>query len=289
MRKSMNYQKIYDDIVKNARSQNRTKNKNSYYEKHHIYPDFMFVNRKRKGPKGHMIGDPNDINNIVLLTPREHFVCHLLLAKIYKNTRYGYSAQSALMFFFNKVIASHIRQNDFNICDSKKYEWCRKLGIEGISKARSGKMPVIDAITREMIGSISVDHPKVLSGEWVHHTKGTKITDTARKNRKSYSGSNNANYKEMTNDRKNRIMKCVSSCITENHLMISEFELAIKKEFTEFKKISRVWIVNNFGSYKNLINEYNKISNTVHIYDPYFRSTAQKMKLSQLNKRNKNA
>lgn len=31
-----------------------------------------------------------------------------------------------------------------------------------------------------MIGSVSNNHPKVLSGEWVHHTKGTILTQEER-------------------------------------------------------------------------------------------------------------
>jgi hypothetical protein len=60
----MNYQKVYNQVVERAKSQNRSK-KDSYYESHHIVPKCM--------------GGSNDKNNLVLLTGREHYICHALL------------------------------------------------------------------------------------------------------------------------------------------------------------------------------------------------------------------
>ena len=119
----MNYKRVYGNIIKNTKSKGRVKSKNIYYEKHHIIPDFMFLNRKRKGPKGHLPGNPNDPNNIVLLTPREHFLCHVLLHKIHKGTHYEYSAGSALGFFFVKQ--NHPREHWFTFSAKyHNYELC---------------------------------------------------------------------------------------------------------------------------------------------------------------------
>jgi hypothetical protein len=60
----MNYQRIYNAIISNA----VTRENLSYAESHHIVPKFMN-------------GDDSLVNR-VLLSPREHFVCHLLLTKI---------------------------------------------------------------------------------------------------------------------------------------------------------------------------------------------------------------
>jgi hypothetical protein len=57
------YFKWYSNIIKNAK--NRQKNKNTYYEKHHIIPRSLD-------------GDNKKIN-LVALTAKEHFICHLLL------------------------------------------------------------------------------------------------------------------------------------------------------------------------------------------------------------------
>jgi hypothetical protein len=74
----MNHQKLYDSIIKNALLQNRTKlSKNNfnyiYYEEHHIIPKCL--------------NGTNEKENLVLLTAKEHFVCHKLLTYIYINNR----------------------------------------------------------------------------------------------------------------------------------------------------------------------------------------------------------
>ena len=61
----MNYNNVYYSIIKN-RLDNPVE---GYVEHHHIVP-------KSEG------GTDND-DNIVALTAREHYICHLLLAKIY--------------------------------------------------------------------------------------------------------------------------------------------------------------------------------------------------------------
>ena len=63
----MNYKKIYNNLVE-KRLKNILKEK---YEKHHIVPK--------------TIGGSNSASNLVKLTPREHYIAHLLLTKIYPN------------------------------------------------------------------------------------------------------------------------------------------------------------------------------------------------------------
>lgn len=263
----------YKEIVTSAQLENRQKNCGVYFESHHIVPDFMFKNRKRRGPKGHLDGNPDDPTNLVLLTFKEHLLCHFYLFEMCKNTNYEYSAGSALQFFFTKAIGQHARQQQLSKIDEEMLEewsFLREIGIASIRAARKGKMPAVDAITREKVGSVPTDHPKVLSGEWVHHTKGKKQSAEALKNKKNMKGCYNSNFKEFTEDRKLRVFKCVSRSVLNNHLHVGNFTKELKKEFTEFKKISHQWILNNFGSYSNLINQFNFQTNSAVQYDPYF-------------------
>ena len=62
----MDYKRIYNEIVQNAKNENRSK-KDRYYENHHIIPKSL--------------GGIDEPENLVLLTPREHFICHCLLPK----------------------------------------------------------------------------------------------------------------------------------------------------------------------------------------------------------------
>ena len=69
---SNKYTKIYYLIIQNAQSKNRIKSKDTYYESHHIIPK--------------SIGGNDDKENKVLLTFKEHYVCHRLLPKMVLET-----------------------------------------------------------------------------------------------------------------------------------------------------------------------------------------------------------
>jgi len=74
----MNYQKIYENIISNAKEQNRVKLKKYdknyiYYENHHILPKCL--------------EGLNEEINLVLLTAKEHFISHKLLIKIHPGNR----------------------------------------------------------------------------------------------------------------------------------------------------------------------------------------------------------
>lgn len=61
------YYKWYINIIKKAQSENRSKKEKIIYEKHHIKP--------------RSLGGKNYNSNLVYLTFKEHFICHLLLIK----------------------------------------------------------------------------------------------------------------------------------------------------------------------------------------------------------------
>lgn len=125
----MNYQKVYDDIISNSQSQNRIKLKKSnfdyvYYENHHILPKCL--------------GGSNNKENLVLLTAREHFVCHKLLTYIYKGNR-------KITCAFHKMTYSNTNRC---IKSSRDYTYARELlslipiseeTCRKISKALKGK------------------------------------------------------------------------------------------------------------------------------------------------------
>ena len=78
----MNYQKIYDQIIDRAKKESRCKGKGTYYERHHILP--------------RCIGGSNEKLNLVLLTAREHFICHWLLYRMHPTS-------SKLVFAFKMM------------------------------------------------------------------------------------------------------------------------------------------------------------------------------------------
>ena len=91
----MDYQNVYDAIMKRASNRNIR----GYTEKHHIIPDFMFIKSKRNHRYKKVAiyaGDPNDSTNIVKLTPKEHILSHMLLYKIYKGTVFESACANSL-------------------------------------------------------------------------------------------------------------------------------------------------------------------------------------------------
>jgi hypothetical protein len=115
----MNYKKIYDDLISKARSENRIKGGNIYYEAHHIIPKCLDgegnVNQWKKHP------------NIILLTAKEHFVSHKLLCEIYPD---NYKLVYALYAMIG--LKSNLHNRNYKI-SSREYE---RLRIN-ISKIKS--------------------------------------------------------------------------------------------------------------------------------------------------------
>ena len=65
------YTNTYFSIVNRSLSENRSRKDSRQYEQHHIIPKSC--------------GGSNDISNLVLLTPKEHYICHRLLPKMVKS------------------------------------------------------------------------------------------------------------------------------------------------------------------------------------------------------------
>jgi hypothetical protein len=96
----------------------RTIDKDVYTEKHHIIPKCL--------------GGSNEKSNLVKLTAREHFVCHLLLTKmLIGNLKYK------MIFALNRMTAFSIKHQRY-IPSSRLYEMIRKNRSEAISSIHKG-------------------------------------------------------------------------------------------------------------------------------------------------------
>lgn len=111
---SVNYFKIYENLLDNARSRGLDKTKLDFYtEKHRKIPGCL--------------GGTYDKDNIYLLTPEEHFVAHQLLVKMYPDKKS--LAWAAIR------MTHHSTSNRVN---NKLYGWLRKRHSE-YSKKRTGE------------------------------------------------------------------------------------------------------------------------------------------------------
>lgn len=100
----MNYQSIYNSIINKAKD----RIKQPGYERHHILPKSC--------------GGTNKKENLVFLTTREHFICHLLLVKIYRKQLEFKKKMVYALWWMTKT------RNNLNDCKitSRKYELVRK-------------------------------------------------------------------------------------------------------------------------------------------------------------------
>lgn len=118
------YKNLYFKIIANAAQQNRLKNSSTYYELHHIIPrsiDKSIANLRLHPSNG------------ILLTPREHFICHYLLCKMFKENTRNWELMSRAFTF---MIANS--KNQYRYVNSRLYGRARKNIGEIMSAAQSG-------------------------------------------------------------------------------------------------------------------------------------------------------
>jgi hypothetical protein len=107
----MNYTRIYASIVLRAQSERTErlalKKQGQYFEDHHIIP--------------RSLGGKDTIDNMALLTGREHYICHWLLTKIYPINTDEYSKMIFALWMMNSNPVENIQRYKNSRC----YEWVR--------------------------------------------------------------------------------------------------------------------------------------------------------------------
>ena len=123
----MDYKRIYESIVLRAKAENEyrlvQKREGVYFERHHIKPK--------------SIGGDNSKNNLVLLTPREHFICHALLVRFLT----GGALQKMRWAFFR--LCSCSGKNNPNKCgyvNARIYESFKQSFQSGCNNSQFGKL-----------------------------------------------------------------------------------------------------------------------------------------------------
>ncbi len=166
----MNYRKIYIEIIRNAKSQNRRKGDGNYYEAHHILPKSLFPLWAKRS------------SNIVLLTAREHFFVHELLTKIYPSNEMSF----ALFAFITRPNA------DYKI-GPRTYEKLKIEKAQLLSKTMKGNNYGFKNGKKPWNAGIKMDD------EHKGFLRGVKRTDKAKKNiSKAHIGVSNGPHSEET-------------------------------------------------------------------------------------------
>ena len=112
------YTRWYFAIIENAQVRTIT----GYVEKHHIIPKSL--------------GGDNSLANLVVLTAREHFVCHWLLTKMVENTKHRYQMWNA----FSCMLYRELPGNNRYKVTGRVFENIKKEGakIKSIKFSGSG-------------------------------------------------------------------------------------------------------------------------------------------------------
>lgn len=134
----MNYEYHYKKLVDRARNRKL----NGYKESHHIVPKCL--------------GGSDNIENLVELTGREHFIAHLLLAKIYEQTPgLVYAAMMMCVAGNGQVGRSKNRQYEWL---KKKYSRTASRMQSGSNNSQYGSFWITDGISNKKVKS-DVDIP----------------------------------------------------------------------------------------------------------------------------------
>lgn len=107
------YTKWYYQIIDSA----KTSNYNCYTEKHHIIPKSL--------------GGKNNQSNLVRLTARQHFICHMLLTKMVSKKKHRQKMCHAL---WAMTTLEHSKCQKRYKNNSKSYEYSRKLYSKNMSE-----------------------------------------------------------------------------------------------------------------------------------------------------------
>lgn len=173
----MNYEKIYKNLISKAKSEDRNKGGQTYYELHHIKPRGW--------------GGSNKDENLVLLTGKEHWLAHLLLAKFADDINKNAAWQAVINM--GRIISEDKRKT------STLYSIARSNIAIAVSERHKGTVIVKDSASGIRIGRVAKDHPKVLSGEWIFFHNGMKRTPAHCKLRSTLSsGTSNSRYSGFT-------------------------------------------------------------------------------------------
>lgn len=156
----MNYQKIYNQIIDKAKSKKRKKLKikdlnYQCFEAHHIIPRCM-------GGEGKSYDHNHP--NIVLLTAREHFICHWLLHRMYPE---NIGLSHAFWRFCNNNVGNFI-------CSSRVYEEAKIAQSKSVSMRHKGKKG-----TQHSLETINSTATKISKG-YIKVYKNGMYVDTFR-------------------------------------------------------------------------------------------------------------
>lgn len=226
----MNYNYLYERIIENRKN----KTYEGYTEKHHIIPKSL--------------GGSNNFDNIVKLSAREHFLCHYLLAKMYKQeSNEWYKMQFAFNMMKQK---SFIQQRYFN---SRLYEALRNdwsLAMSNFAKNN------FNGSGNSQYDTIWISNCELKQNRKI--SKDSKIPDNWCKGRNKWKQNEKNKVKELEKEKELKEKKKLIEFYWD------EFKRSNLSTISEFMKIttypySRISLIKSFKKiFQNIVKCLNK-------------------------------
>jgi 5-methylcytosine-specific restriction endonuclease McrA len=148
------YSQCYYNIIDRAKS--RDLPKEIYTESHHIIPKSL--------------GGSNDQSNLVKLTAREHFICHLLLPKMLT----GIAKRKMSFAIWSMLNRDHSKNKSRYKVNSHRYESIKKQVAEVISQLHKGK--TVSKETREKLSKSCQGRPSPNKGRAMSDSQKQKLS-----------------------------------------------------------------------------------------------------------------
>ena len=141
---NQHYINRYNNFIEQCKLANRV---TEQYEKHHIVP--------------HSMGGSDDENNIILLTPREHYIAHWILAHAY----------GGKMWYAFWMMNTDTRYKHYRYKNSRGYAKARIEQKELVSKNMKGYVTCYDSLLNKNV-HISVEEFHNNPERYIHVSKG---------------------------------------------------------------------------------------------------------------------
>jgi len=179
--------KSYFDIIRNALSENRQKGLNIYYEAHHIVPECLEKFNKK--------------STTVLLTAREHYRVHNILADVFQDhTLYG----NKMLWAFHRMTYSgdlELTEEEYSIAREALMKLWKRSKSRSFKDAMSTKMKgnknglgnkkdwIPSEDTRKKYSEIAIKRQLGKIGKEARASKGTVICENLLTGEKIEAGS----------------------------------------------------------------------------------------------------
>ena len=148
------YTSVYNNIIERARS--RELSKEIYTEKHHVIPKSL--------------GGTNDIDNLVKLTAREHFICHLLLPKMVT----GIHKRNMSFALWSMITMDHSTSRERYKINSRTFQSIKVQVAKAKSDLHKGK--IVSEETRKKMSESRKKHAGPNKGKSMSEEQKQKLS-----------------------------------------------------------------------------------------------------------------